>query len=285
MSYSFTSEGLASDLDNGNLDLRVKKIRSMTDPICHVLSQKFGCQFVAYIWEMQENFKVSAFIDETVYENKKYTVSLREDFIIPLATNKSWTEKEIADAISKNIDEEKIKSLKSKALDKVLQSINELEEALLEEQKKAAQKDEAAKLGIVEKWVNQNETQYWKRPFAPKDYGVSWMGEHLGHTFYVESPTSSKVDNIKQQIEEFVAWLDGFSIEEVGEKVIKSAFIQSKRWQTETVYKLIEENEKKQEEILHLCKEKSELLKKEIRTKATKVRLDEIQALINLLLQ
>lgn len=285
MTYSFTSEGLANDLEGANLDLRVKKIRNVADSICHVLSQKFECQFVAYVWEMQENFKVSAFIDEWYYENKTYTVSLREDFIIPLATNKYWAEKEIADTISENIDEEKIKSLKSKALDKVLQSINDLKEALLEEQKKAVQKDEAAKLGIVEKWVNQNETRYWKRPFAPKDYGVSWMGEHLGYAFYVESPTSEEVDNIKQQIEAFVAWLDGFSIEEVGEKVIKRAFLQSKRWQTETVYKLIEENERKQEEIVRLCKEQAELLKKEIRTKATRVRLDEIQALINLLLQ
>ena len=275
MTYSFTSEGLANNLDGGNLDLRVKKIRNSVDPICHVLSQKFGCQLVAYVWEMQENFKVSAFIDETA--------ALREDFIIPLATNKSWTEKEIEDAISKNIDEEKIKSLKSKALDKVLQSINELEEALQEELLQAIQKDEAAKLGIVERWVNQNQTLYWKRPFAPKEYGVSWMGEHLGHAFYVESPTSSEVENKKQQIEAFVSWLDGFSLEDVGEKVIKRAFLQSKRWQTETVYKLIEENEKKEKEIARLCKERSDLLKKEIRTKATKVRLDEIQALINLL--
>lgn len=285
MSYSFTSEGLANDLDNGNLDIRVKKIRSVTDPICHVLSQKFGCQFVSYVWEMQENFKVSAFIDDWYYENKRYTVSLREDFIIPLATNKSWAEKEIADAISKNIDEEKIKSLKSKALDKVLQSINDLKESLLEEQKKDVQKDEAAKIGIVEKWINHNETMFWKRPFVPQEYGVSWMGEHLGYAFYVDSPTVEEVENKRQQIEAFVAWLDGFSIEEVGEKVIKRAFIQSKRWQTETVISLIEENEKKQEEIVRLCKERSDLLKKEVKTKFAKARIEEIDALINLLLQ
>ncbi len=283
MTYSFTSEGLANDLDNGNLDLRGKKIRNVVDPICHVLSQKFECQFVSYVWEMQENFKVSAFIDEWYYENKKYTVSLRGDFIIPLATNKSWTDKEIASAISENIDEEKIKSLKSKALDKVLQSINELEEALLEEQKKAVQKDEAAKLGIHEKWINQNETRYWKRPFAPKEYGVSWVGEHLGYAFYVESPTLGEIDNVKQQIEAFVSWLDGFSLEDVGEKVIKRAFLQSKRWETETVYKLIEENEKKQQEIVRLCKERSDLFKKEVKTKSAKARIEEIDALINLL--
>lgn len=285
MTYSFTSEGLANDLDNENLDLRVKKIRNVADSICHVLSQKFECQFVAYVWEMQENFKVSAFIDEWYYENKKYTVSLREDFIIPLATNKSWNDGEIASAISENIDEEKIKSLKSKALDKVLQSIEELKEALLEEQNKAVQKDEAARLGIGEKWINHNETMFWKRPFVPQEYGVSWMGKHLNYDFYVQSPTVEEVENKKQQIEAFVAWLDGFSIEEVGEKVIKRAFIQSKRWQTETVYKLIEEEEKKEKEIARLCKERSDLQKKKVKTKSAKARIEEIDALINLLLQ
>jgi hypothetical protein len=215
MSYSWTREGLEADLE-GYVDPRVKRNEKIAYLVCDDLKKDNPeLSFAPYLGQETFSFYIAATLSRVEVEGKQVIVNIREEFDVNLPAYTDLPESDVIAAIYAAIDIEKVKAIPAEAKAKAKAGLASLEATEI-----AAQdiKVQMAVNGCRRERINYNA--YWQEPFISAKSGWQWVFDYKG--FRVSISDVSEIEAAKKKVDIFIRWLDGASVEEVGEAVIKS---------------------------------------------------------------
>jgi len=219
MSYSWTREGLEADLE-GHIDPRVKRNEKIAYLVCDDLKKDNPeLSFAPYLGQETFSFYIAATLERVEIEEKQMFVSIQEEFAVNLPAYTDLPESDVIAAIYAAIDIEKIKAIPAIAKAKAKAGLASLEAAEIAAQDIKVQMAVNGCRRELIKW-----SAYWQEPFIFAKSGWQWVFNYEG--FRVSISDVSEIELKKQSVDAFVLWLDGASVQEVGEAAIKTYICQ-----------------------------------------------------------